>query len=116
MAAISVPGRLPNPPSTQIAKTRPIYSRPVDGSTGWILIRNARPPWQRCDRDAEGDPFDASIGGHRFSAQLVLRHRHDGAAHEARNICRSASTRAAKRAGSTYASDIDDAVVEGAID
>ena len=30
IAAIRVPGRLPIPPSTQIAKIRPIYSRPTD--------------------------------------------------------------------------------------
>jgi hypothetical protein len=41
MAAMSVPGRLPNPPRTQIAKTRPMYSRPIEGSTGWITIKNA---------------------------------------------------------------------------
>ena len=29
------------PPSTQMANTRPIYSRPTDGSTGWMMIRNA---------------------------------------------------------------------------
>ena len=36
-----MPGRLPRPPSTQIANTRPMYSRPIDGSTGWMMIRNA---------------------------------------------------------------------------
>src|ERR1700729_2130607 len=41
MAPNSMPGRLPSPPSTQIANTRPIYSRPIDGSTGWMTIRNA---------------------------------------------------------------------------
>src|SRR6516225_12480294 len=41
MAPITVPGRLPRPPSTQIANTRPMYSRPTDGSTGWMMIRNA---------------------------------------------------------------------------
>ena len=41
MAPITVPGRLPSPPSTQIANTRPIYSRPTDGSTGWMMIRSA---------------------------------------------------------------------------
>src|SRR5262249_39120676 len=40
-AAISVPGRLPSPPSTQIANTRPIYSRPIEGSTGWITMSSA---------------------------------------------------------------------------
>ena len=34
MAAITRAGRLPSPPSTQIANTRPIYSRPTEGSTG----------------------------------------------------------------------------------
>ena len=29
------------PPSTQIANTRPIYSRPTDGSTGWMMMRKA---------------------------------------------------------------------------
>ena len=28
-------------PSTQIANTRPIYSRPTEGSTGWMMIRKA---------------------------------------------------------------------------
>src|SRR5882762_3553291 len=41
IAAITVPGRLPRPPSTQIANTRPIYSRPTEGSTGWMMISNA---------------------------------------------------------------------------
>ena len=41
MAAITVPGRLCRPPSTQMANTRPMYSRPTDGSTGWITIRSA---------------------------------------------------------------------------
>ena len=41
MAPITVPGRLPSPPSTQIANTRPIYSRPTDGSTGWMMISSA---------------------------------------------------------------------------
>ena len=40
-APITVPGRLPSPPSTQIANTRPMYSRPTEGSTGWMMIRNA---------------------------------------------------------------------------
>jgi len=41
MAPISVPGRLPRPPSTQMAKTRPIYSRPIEGSTGWMTMSSA---------------------------------------------------------------------------
>jgi hypothetical protein len=41
IAAIRVPGRLPNPPRTQIANTRPMYSRPTEGSIGWMMIRNA---------------------------------------------------------------------------
>ena len=41
MAAMTVPGRLPRPPSTQIANTRPMYSRPTEGSTGWMMIKNA---------------------------------------------------------------------------
>ena len=41
IAPISVPGMLPSPPSTQMAKTRPIYSRPTDGSTGWMMISSA---------------------------------------------------------------------------
>ena len=41
IAAITVPGRLPMPPSTQMAKTRPIYSRPTEGSTGWMMMRKA---------------------------------------------------------------------------
>src|SRR4029450_13513446 len=39
--AMTVPGRLPMPPSTQMANTRPIYSRPTDGSTGWMMMRKA---------------------------------------------------------------------------
>ena len=41
IAAITMPGKLPSPPSTQMAKMRPIYSRPIDGSTGWMMIRQA---------------------------------------------------------------------------
>src|SRR5262249_32387567 len=41
IAAITVPGRLPMPPITQMANTRPMYSRPTEGSTGWITMRNA---------------------------------------------------------------------------
>src|SRR5258708_22351909 len=37
----SVPGMLPSPPSTHMAKTRPIYSRPTEGSTGWMMISSA---------------------------------------------------------------------------
>src|SRR4029078_5214025 len=41
IAAITVPGKLCRPPSTQIANTRPMYSRPTEGSTGWMMIKNA---------------------------------------------------------------------------
>ena len=59
MAPISVPGRLPSPPSTQIANTRPIYSRPTDGSTGWMTISSAPAIDAGRDRDREGGALDA---------------------------------------------------------
>src|SRR5215831_8723370 len=34
----SVPQIEPMPPSTQTAKTSPMYSRPTDGCTGWMTI------------------------------------------------------------------------------
>ncbi len=43
IAATTVPPKLPRPPSTAIANTRPMYSRPSEGSTGWITIRIAPP-------------------------------------------------------------------------
>ena len=72
------------PPSTQMANTRPIYSRPTDGSTGWMMMRKA--PASECgrDRNAEGDALDADrVDRHQPERELVLRHRHDGAADEA---------------------------------
>src|SRR5580658_5052628 len=73
IAAISVPGRLPMPPSTQTAKTRPIYSRPTEGSTGWMMMRKA----------PASDAVDADrVHRHQPQRQLILRHRHDGAADE----------------------------------
>ncbi len=71
------------PPSTQIANTRPIYSRPTDGSTGWMMISSApaidavaieMPKAMRLMRDR--------IGRHQRQRQLILRHRHDRAADE----------------------------------
>src|SRR5205823_14670288 len=40
-APTSVPQIEPMPPSTQTANTRPMYSRPMAGCTGWMTIRNA---------------------------------------------------------------------------
>ena len=40
-AATIVPGRLPRPPKTQIAKTRPMNSRPTAGCSGSITIMKA---------------------------------------------------------------------------
>src|ERR1700732_5125194 len=41
IAAITMPGKLHRPASTQMEKIRPIYSRPIEGSTGWMMIRQA---------------------------------------------------------------------------
>src|SRR5207247_2396493 len=38
-ASASVPRIEPMPPSTHTAKTRPMYSRPIAGCTGWITMR-----------------------------------------------------------------------------
>ncbi len=83
IAAITVPGRLPMPPSTQMANTRPIYSRPTDGSTGWMMMRNA----PASDAVAIEMPkamrlMRTGIDRHQPQRQLILRHRHDGAADE----------------------------------
>ena len=76
IAPISVPGRLPSPPSTQIANTRPIYSRPTDGSTGWMMIRSApaiaavaieMPKAMRLMRVGDA--------AHQLQRKLILRHR-----------------------------------------
>ena len=40
-AAASVPPMLPMPPSTVMAKTRPIYSRPMEGSIGTMIMSSA---------------------------------------------------------------------------
>ena len=83
IAAMTVPGRLPMPPSTQIAKTRPIYSRPTEGSTGWMMMRKAPATPAVAIEMREGDALDADrIDGHEPQRQLILRHRHDGAADE----------------------------------
>ena len=107
IAPISVPGRLPSPPSTQIANTRPIYSRPIDGSTGWITIRSAPAIARGRDRDRERDALDARRRGrHQLQRKLVLRHRHDGAAREsvrARKSCKRAEQRERDQAGHQHA-------------
>ena len=83
MAAITVPGRLPMPPSTQIAKTRPIYSRPTDGSTGWMMIRNA-PASEAVAIEMPKAIRLMRIGSiaKQLERELILRHSHDGAADE----------------------------------
>ncbi len=83
MAAITVPGRLPMPPSTQMAKMRPMYSRPTDGSTGWMMIRKA-PASAAVAIEMPKAMRLMRIGIDRQQPQrlLVLRHGHDGAADE----------------------------------
>ncbi len=83
IAPITVPGRLPSPPSTQIANTRPIYSRPTEGSTGWMMISSA-PAIEAVAIEMPKAMRLMRIGSarHQPQRQLVLRHRHDGAADE----------------------------------
>ncbi len=83
MAAIRVPGRLPSPPSTQIAKTRPIYSRPTEGSTGWMMMSNA-PAIAAVAIEMPKAMRLMRIGSAAIScsASWILRHRHDRAAGE----------------------------------
>ena len=75
MAPISVPGMLPSPPRTQMANTRPIYSRPTDGSTGWMMISSAPAIAQVAIEMANAVRLmrvgDAAISCKR---KLVLRH------------------------------------------
>ncbi len=66
-----------------MANTRPMYSRPTEGSTGWMMIRNAPASARGRNRDGEGDALDLDrIGGHQLQRQLILRHGHDRAAGE----------------------------------
>ena len=83
IAPISVPGRLPSPPSTQIANTRPIYSRPTDGSTGWMTISSA-PAIDAVAIEIANAMRLIRVGDrrHQLQRELVLRHGHDGAADE----------------------------------
>ncbi len=83
MAPISVPVRLPSPPSTQIANTRPMYSRPTEGSTGWMMMRNAPASAAVAIEIANAMRLILTgIRGHQPQRELVLRDRHDGAADE----------------------------------
>ena len=68
-----VPGKLPMPPSTAMAKTRPMKSRPIDGSTGSSTSSSApAAPGQR-DGDGEGDTLQAHrVGAHEAQSRRVL--------------------------------------------
>jgi len=81
-AAITMPGKLPRPPSTQMAKMRPIYSRPIDGSTGWMIM--AAPASAAVAKERpEGDALDAGrIGRHEAKGLLVLGDGLDRTAYE----------------------------------
>ena len=82
-AAMTVPGRLPMPPSTQMANTRPIYSRPTDGSTGWMTIRSAPATDAVAIEIAKAMRLmRIGIRRHQRQRELILRHRIDGAAGE----------------------------------
>src|SRR4029078_6155244 len=94
IAAITVPGRLPRPPSTQIANTRPIYSRPTEGSTGWMMISNApatavgaieMPKAMALIRVREAQEYALDTGrrgAHEPERKLILRHRRDRPSNE----------------------------------
>ena len=76
MAPITVPGRLPSPPSTQIANTRPIYSRPTEGSIGWMMIKSA-PATDVVAIEMPKAMRLMRVGStaHQPQGELVLRHR-----------------------------------------
>ncbi len=84
MAAISVPGRLVMPPSTQMAKARPMNSRPIDGSTDWMRISStpATMAVATAMPKAISLVFDGT-GADKAHRLRILRHREDGAAGEA---------------------------------
>ena len=83
MAATRVPGRLPMPPNTQIAKYAPdIFpsDRRLDR-----LDDDEECAGDRCRRngDAERNSFDADrIDGHELKGKLILCHRHDCSARQ----------------------------------
>ena len=71
------------PPSTQTANTRPMYSRPIDGCTGRMTIRNApATPAVAIESAKANSLIRTGSTPIRRSAKLVLRHREHGAAEE----------------------------------
>ena len=57
-AAASVPGTLPMPANTTMANDRPIYSRPIKGSTGVHDDQRGAGQCSGHHRDAEGVSLD----------------------------------------------------------
>src|SRR5439155_9662903 len=56
-APSSVPQIEPMPPSTETANTKPMYSRPRAGCTGWMTIRNAPATPAVAIESANASPF-----------------------------------------------------------
>ena len=71
------------PPSTAIAKTRPMNSRPIDGSTGSSTSSKRPRCARKCDGDGESDALQANrVRAHEAQSRRVLGDAQNCAANE----------------------------------